>query len=170
MKPTDENTNFIYSLSLSDSRIRISFCEYILMAPCVLCGHQLPSLYYVCAGRVLDFDSLWKCLKEAWRTDRYSDLRELLYINDYSILVSIFVHNFVNFIVVIHSLYMTMFWGLTPCGLVGGYQRFRASALKMETVFFSETLVSTYKSTRRLNPEHHHPHRREDFKSYIVCT
>jgi hypothetical protein len=35
-------------------------------------------------------------------------------------------------------------------------------ALKMETVCFSETLVSTYKSTRRYNPEeqHRHLHRR----------
>jgi hypothetical protein len=35
------------------------------------------------------------------------------------------------------------------------------SALKMETVCFSETLASNYDSTRRQNPEprHHHPHR-----------
>jgi hypothetical protein len=30
------------------------------------------------------------------------------------------------------------------------------SALKMETVCFSETLASTDESTRRLNPEEHH--------------
>jgi hypothetical protein len=31
------------------------------------------------------------------------------------------------------------------------------SALKMETVRFSETLASTNQSTRRLSPEDHHP-------------
>jgi hypothetical protein len=42
------------------------------------------------------------------------------------------------------------------------------SILKMETVYFSETLSSTDESTRRQNPEyhlHHHPHRRENHKS-----
>jgi hypothetical protein len=39
----------------------------------------------------------------------------------------------------------------------------------METVCFSETLVSTDESTRRQNPEdHHHPQRRENLKSHIV--
>jgi hypothetical protein len=37
---------------------------------------------------------------------------------------------------------MLLFWAVTPC-----------DALKMETVFFSETLVSTHKFTRRHNPE-----------------
>jgi hypothetical protein len=32
------------------------------------------------------------------------------------------------------------------------------SALKMETACFSETLVSTYKSTQRYNPEEQHRH------------
>jgi hypothetical protein len=32
------------------------------------------------------------------------------------------------------------------------------SALKMETVCFSETLVSIYESTRRNNPEQQHRH------------
>jgi hypothetical protein len=37
----------------------------------------------------------------------------------------------------------------------------------METVCFSETLVSTYKSTRRHNPEQHrHLHHRENLKSH----
>jgi hypothetical protein len=47
----------------------------------------------------------------------------------------------------------------------------------METVgqCFSETLVSTYKSTRRYNPEDQHLHRRENLKShnthnYISCV
>jgi hypothetical protein len=56
-----------------------------------------------------------------------------------------------------------LFWVVTLYGLVGRYQRFReifclhcpASSLKMETVFFSETLVSTYKSTWWHNPEEH---------------
>jgi hypothetical protein len=37
----------------------------------------------------------------------------------------------------------------------------------METVCFSETLASTDESTRRHNPEEHHPHRRENLKSHI---
>jgi hypothetical protein len=43
-----------------------------------------------------------------------------------------------------------------PCGLVGRCQCFGdtyLTALKMETVCFFETLVSTYKSTRRHNPD-----------------
>jgi hypothetical protein len=47
-----------------------------------------------------------------------------------------------------------------------------ASALKIETVCFAKTLVSTYKSTRTYNPEYHHRklHRRENLKhqaSYV---
>jgi endo-1,4-beta-D-glucanase Y len=44
--------------------------------------------------------------------------------------------------------------------------------LKMEAVCFSETLASTYQSRQRQNPEeHHHPHRRENLKSYkyVLC-
>jgi hypothetical protein len=42
------------------------------------------------------------------------------------------------------------------------------SALKMETVCFSETLTSADEATRRQNPEEHHdPHRRENLKSHI---
>jgi hypothetical protein len=33
-----------------------------------------------------------------------------------------------------------------------------SSALKMETICLSETLVSTYEYTRSHKPEHHHPH------------
>jgi hypothetical protein len=45
------------------------------------------------------------------------------------------------------------------------------SALKMETVCFSETLATTDESTRRQNPEeHHHPHRRENLKSHMLQT
>jgi hypothetical protein len=56
---------------------------------------------------------------------------------------------------------MTFFWVLALCRLVGRCQSFREiychppSALKMETVCFSETLASTDKSTRRQNPEEH---------------
>jgi hypothetical protein len=40
----------------------------------------------------------------------------------------------------------------------------------MET-YFSETLASTYESTRRQNPqEQHHPHRRENLKSDIFSA
>jgi hypothetical protein len=48
-----------------------------------------------------------------------------------------------------------------------------SSALKMEAVCSSETMISTYKSTRRHNPEeqHRHLHRRENLISYLgsVC-
>jgi hypothetical protein len=39
------------------------------------------------------------------------------------------------------------------------------SALKMETVRFSETLVSSYKSTE----QHHHINHREEFK-FLLCV
>jgi hypothetical protein len=64
--------------------------------------------------------------------------------------------------------------------LVGRYKRFggKYRALKMEAVCSSETLLSTYKSTRRYNPkdQHRHLHRRENLKSntplksYIAVT
>jgi hypothetical protein len=42
-------------------------------------------------------------------------------------------------------------------------------ALKMETVYFSETLVSSCESTRRQNSEQHRPpHRCENFTSQII--
>jgi hypothetical protein len=67
------------------------------------------------------------------------------------------------------------FWVMTPCRLADRYQRFGkkilspSSALKMETVCFSETL-STYESTLRHNPDeqHRHLHRRENLKSHKV--
>jgi hypothetical protein len=41
----------------------------------------------------------------------------------------------------------------------------------METACFSETLVPTDESTRRQNlEEYHHPHRRENFKSYSILS
>jgi hypothetical protein len=47
-----------------------------------------------------------------------------------------------------------------------------SSALKMETVFFPETLVSTYKSTWRHNPEDEHRrlYRRENLRSHITAV
>jgi hypothetical protein len=52
---------------------------------------------------------------------------------------------------------MLVFWVVTPCGLVRRYQRFGETyclqLLYMETVCFSETLVSAYKSTWSYNPE-----------------
>jgi uncharacterized protein (DUF488 family) len=40
----------------------------------------------------------------------------------------------------------------------------------METVFFSEMLASTNESVWCQNPEHHHhPHHRENLRSYEVC-
>jgi hypothetical protein len=40
----------------------------------------------------------------------------------------------------------------------------------METVYLVETLVSTYKSTRRYNPEEQHGllHRRKNLKSHML--
>jgi hypothetical protein len=43
-----------------------------------------------------------------------------------------------------------------------------SSALKMETVCFSEMLASTDKSTRHQNPEHHYCHHRENLKSHTM--
>jgi hypothetical protein len=61
---------------------------------------------------------------------------------------------------------MIFFWVMAPCRLVSRCQRFReiyglhpvlssiiSSALKMETVCFSETLAPTYEPTRLQNPE-----------------
>jgi hypothetical protein len=53
-----------------------------------------------------------------------------------------------NYFVQLHEFFMLdlRFWVLTPCRLFGAE----------ETACFSETLVSTYKSTRRHNPEQQH--------------
>jgi hypothetical protein len=65
-------------------------------------------------------------------------------------------------------LYMVVFWFVTPCRLVCGYQRFGG------TYYFHfqgpETLVPTYKSRWRHNPEdqHGHLHRRENLKSHTL--
>jgi hypothetical protein len=60
---------------------------------------------------------------------------------------------------------MLLFWVVTPCKLV------RLKILKMETICFSESLVSIYESTRRHNPEQHrHLHRRENLRSHMLCA
>jgi hypothetical protein len=59
------------------------------------------------------------------------------------------------------------FWVVTPCRLVGRYQRFGGTtALKMKAVCSSETLASTYKSAWHHNTEdqHRHFHHRENLK------
>jgi hypothetical protein len=39
---------------------------------------------------------------------------------------------------------LLIFWGVTPCGLTGRYQRFGETfSMKMAAVYFFETLVST---------------------------
>jgi hypothetical protein len=45
-----------------------------------------------------------------------------------------------------------VFWILTPCSGVVGYQRFY-SALEMEAAWSPETLVSCHNATRRHSPE-----------------
>jgi hypothetical protein len=64
---------------------------------------------------------------------------------------------------------MFVFWVVTPCGRVGRYRRFGGTyCLKMETVCSSQTLVSTFKSTRRHNPEDKHFKGCENLKSQCI--
>jgi hypothetical protein len=51
-----------------------------------------------------------------------------------------------------------------------GDTKFYNEALKTETGYFSETLLSTYESPRRHNPQgqNRHPHRRENLKSLNI--
>jgi hypothetical protein len=87
---------------------------------------------------------------------------------------------------------IVVFWVVTPCGLIGGYQRFGGtchfhfqrrshftsifrveviSTVKMDVIRSSELLVTSYKTTRRHNPEYHsrHLHRHENLKSQYYC-
>jgi hypothetical protein len=81
--------------------------------------------------------------------------------------------------------WIVVFWVMTPCTLVciitnkttiNIFTFLKTSNLRrwkvvvfFETVRFSETLVSTYESTRCHNPEEHqrYPHRCENLKSHI---
>jgi hypothetical protein len=55
-----------------------------------------------------------------------------------------------------------IFGVITLCGLTGNFKHFGetypSSALKMETVCFSEVLISIHKSTHHYNPEGQHRH------------
>lgn len=64
--------------------------------------------------------------------------------------------------------YIVIVFIVTQCSLLAVYQCFGGSychhlqgwtsALRMEAVFYSETLVFTFKSTQLYNPEDQHPH------------
>jgi hypothetical protein len=57
-----------------------------------------------------------------------------------------------------------MFWVVTQCGLVGVYTNVSGE----HTVSITETLLSTYESTRCHKAEQHrHLHSRENFKSHL---
>lgn len=70
---------------------------------------------------------------------------------------------------------MLIFWLILPCGPVGTptFRRnilYPSSEQNVETVCFSETLVCTYKSTPRYNPEdqRQHLHIRQNLNSSII--
>jgi hypothetical protein len=57
---------------------------------------------------------------------------------------------------------MVVFWVVTPCGLVGGYQHFGGTyslhlrgELKPEVIRSSKKLVTPYETTQHHNPEDH---------------
>jgi hypothetical protein len=55
------------------------------------------------------------------------------------------------------KMYLLVFWVVSRVGKrFGGICCLRLAALKMEAVCTSETLISSYKSTRRYNPEDQH--------------
>jgi hypothetical protein len=55
---------------------------------------------------------------------------------------------------------------LVPCRLVGRCQRFGETYCLQLQGWRTETLVSTYESTQRLNPEEHRPQRSVNLKSH----
>jgi hypothetical protein len=69
---------------------------------------------------------------------------------------------------VLLNLLIVVLWVVVPCSLVGGYQHFRgncplhlqstSSVLKMKVICPSKTLVTTYRTTRRPNPEDQNLH------------
>jgi diphthamide synthase (EF-2-diphthine--ammonia ligase) len=63
-----------------------------------------------------------------------------------------------------YNLTMLFFRVVVPCRLISRYQ-----TLKMETVCFSEMLVSTYSPTWHDNPEeqYYHPHHCQNLKTDI---
>jgi hypothetical protein len=68
---------------------------------------------------------------------------------------------------------MLFFCLATPSELVGTYQRFGGkyslkSALNMEAVYSYETLVSTYKSRRRYNPEKQERHNPGNHRCFFL--
>jgi hypothetical protein len=72
---------------------------------------------------------------------------------------------------------MSVFWVVRPCRVAGRYQHFRGthclnSILKMETVYSSETVATTYKSTQHHNPgdQRWHLHCCENPQMQIHCS
>jgi hypothetical protein len=57
---------------------------------------------------------------------------------------------------------MALFWIVAPCNLVA-----TSSALMMETIRTSETLVNFYQTTRRYNPEDSHLLRNPCLKRFL---
>jgi hypothetical protein len=69
---------------------------------------------------------------------------------------------------------MIFFWVVSPCGLVGGSERFgETEAQKVETARFIETLASTSQCTRLFNRKEHnqncHPHENLKYRKQPCC-
>jgi hypothetical protein len=76
------------------------------------------------------------------------------------------------------SVSIVVFWGVTPRGLVGRYQRIGGTYSSIfrvegdEVVTFLLNVVTTYKTTRRHDPASHdrHLHCRESLRSQLVSV